>query len=103
MKLKICVKIGVHLTGFILWNNTMNTKQTTVLTNPNKHIVIRHCPLNKGYVACDQLNAKGKFIKQLDDVKTDSLDRAFAIFANRGIIEPVGFYENDSYYWGNSK
>lgn len=82
-----------------------------MLINPDTHIVIRNCPLNKGYIACDLLNSNLRFVKQLGIIEGDDLNQAFATFANLGLIEPNGFFNSNEltfnnlteYYWGNSK
>lgn len=81
-----------------------------MLINPEKCLVIREDPLGAG-ISLDKLGADLSFEKEID--KCDyGLHRAFAWFANRGHIEPVGWYESHeltfdinkkTYYYGNER
>lgn len=68
-----------------------------MLINPNTYQVIRKCPLNKGRLTCDQLNSKGRFVKELSSYEGEDLHEAFARFSNDNIITPIGWYETEEF------
>lgn len=82
-----------------------------MLINPDTFQVIRPCPLNKGWISCDQLRFDTKFEKELGSYEGDNLANAFAHFCNENIISDTGWYESDHltfnsldiYFYGNSK
>lgn len=80
-----------------------------MLYNPNEHIVIRPNPIIEGTIVCDKLHPQGR-VEQLATMDGTNINKAFATFANEGIIEPKGYYIiknlNDkptTYYYGNYK
>lgn len=79
-----------------------------MLYNPDKHIVIRVCPMYKNRIACDRLD--GGTVEEIAHVDTMNIHKAFAWLANQNKIEPVGWYEvehisdpMETYYYGNSR
>lgn len=64
-----------------------------MLYNPKANMVIRKDVLNEKSFSCDLLRDNLTFIREIATFEGDSLEMAFATFANAGTIPKSGWFE----------
>jgi len=64
-----------------------------MLYNPKANMVIRKDVLNEKSFSCDLLRDNLTFIREIATFEGDSLEMAFAYFANAGSIPKSGWFE----------